>query len=125
EVADALLPDADVVLGFAVRPANFARCARLKWIHSTAASVTGVLFPELAASPVVVTNARGLHAESMAEHALAMMLAFARRLHVSRDAQRLREWAQEPLWAGPPAYESLAGATLGLVGLGAIGTAIA
>src|SRR5262249_42605749 len=90
--ADALLPDADVVLGLAVRPANFARCRRLKWIHSTAASVTGVLFPELAASPVVVTNARGLHAESMAEHALAMMLAFARRLHVSRDAQRLREW---------------------------------
>src|SRR5262249_20685546 len=62
--ADALLPEADVVLGFAVRPENFARCERLRWIHSTAASVTGVLFPELVASPVIVTNARGLHADA-------------------------------------------------------------
>src|SRR5262249_44815453 len=64
-------------------------------------------------------------AEAMSEHAIAMMLAFARKLHHSRDAQRLREWAQEPLWAGPPAFESLAGGTLGLVGLGAVGSAIA
>jgi len=123
--ADALLPEADVVLGFAVRRANFARAVRLKWIHSTAASVTGVLFPELVASDVVVTNARGLHAESMAEHALAMMLAFARKLHHARDAQRAHAWAQASLWEDGPPIGALAGATLGLVGLGAIGSAIA
>jgi phosphoglycerate dehydrogenase-like enzyme len=125
EEAEALLPEADVVLGFAVRPANFARAARLKWIHSTAASVTGVLFPELVASDVQVTNARGLHAEAMAEHALAMMLAFARKLHHARDAQRVREWTQASMWEDAPAIGSLAGSTLGLVGLGAIGSAIA
>jgi phosphoglycerate dehydrogenase-like enzyme len=125
EQADALLPEADVVLGFAVRPANFARASRLKWIHSTAASVTGVLFPELVASRVIVTNARGLHAEAMAEHALAMMLAFARKLHHARDAQHAHEWTQAQLWEEPPAIGSLVGATLGLVGLGAIGSAIA
>src|SRR5262249_57841566 len=50
EEADAALPEADVVLGFAVRPANLARAARLRWIHSTAASVTRLLFAELASS---------------------------------------------------------------------------
>ena len=123
--ANALLPEVDVVLGFAVRPANLGRATRLRWIHSTAASVTGVLFPELVASDVVVTNARGLHADAMAEHALAMMLAFARKLHHARDAQRVREWTQAPQWEEPPAIGSLAGATLGLVGLGAVGSAIA
>ena len=123
--ADDLLPDADVVLGFAVRAANFARAHQLRWIHSTAASVTGVLFPELVASDVIVTNARGLHADAMAEHALGMMLAFARKLHHARDAQRVHEWAQETMWDQAPGIGSLAGSTLGLVGLGAIGSAIA
>jgi phosphoglycerate dehydrogenase-like enzyme len=125
EEADALLPETDVVLGFAVRPANFARASRLRWIHCTAASVHGVLFPELVASDVLVTNARGLHAESMAEHALAMMLAFTRKLHVARDAQHMRQWTQVQIWEQTPPIGALAGATLGLVGLGTIGSAIA
>ena len=125
EEADALLPEADVVLGFAVRPDNFARAQRLRWIHCTAASVTGVLFPALVESGVHVTNARGLHGEAMAEHALGMMLAFTRKLHHARDAQRAHEWAQVAQWSEPPAIGSLAGSTLGLVGLGAIGSALA
>jgi phosphoglycerate dehydrogenase-like enzyme len=125
EEADTALADADAVLGFLVRPSNLARAARLRWIHSTAASVTGVLFPELVASDVVVTNARGLHADAMAEHTLGVMLAFARRLHVARDAQARATWAQERIGSETPPIASLAGSTLGLVGLGAIGSAIA
>jgi phosphoglycerate dehydrogenase-like enzyme len=125
EEADTALADADAVLGFLVRPSNLARAPRLRWIHSTAASVTGVLFPELVASDVVVTNARGLHADAMAEHTLGVMLAFARRLHVARDAQARATWAQERIGSETPAIASLAGSTLGLVGLGAIGSAIA
>ena len=125
EEAEALLPEADVVLGFVVRPENLARARRLRWIHSTAAGVTGMLFPELVASDVVVTNARGLHADAMAEHALAMMLAFARKLHHARDWQHAHEWAQGRTWEEAPSIGSLAGTTLGLIGLGAIGSAIA
>ncbi len=123
--AEAHLPEADVVLGFAVRPANFSSARQLRWVHSTAASVTGVLFPALVESDVVVTNSRGLHADAMAEHALAMMLAFTRKLHLSRDAQRARVWAQEALWVESPGIGSLTGSTLGLVGLGKVGSAIA
>jgi phosphoglycerate dehydrogenase-like enzyme len=125
EEAERLLPEADVVLGFAVRSDNFARAARLRWIHCTAASVTGVLFPELVESDVVISNARGLHGDAMAEHALGLMLAFTRKLHHARDAQRAREWAQVAQWTESPAFGSLAGSTLGIVGLGAIGSSLA
>jgi phosphoglycerate dehydrogenase-like enzyme len=70
EEAEALLPEAEVVLGFVVRPHNLEHAKQLKWVHSTAASATHVLFPELVESDVIVTNARGLHADAMAEHTL-------------------------------------------------------
>ena len=123
--ADLLIPEADVVLGWAVRPHNFASASRLGWIHLTAAGVGSALFPELVASEVVVTNSRGLHATSIAEHVLGMMLAFARKLHLARDAQHDARWIDRALWAEPPDFRQLEGESLGLVGLGQIGRALA
>jgi phosphoglycerate dehydrogenase-like enzyme len=123
--ADRLLPEADVVWGWAVRPANFTRAGRLRWIQVTAASVHGLLFPELVESDVTVTNGRGLHGVAMAEHTLGVILAFTRKLHLARDAQRERRWAQSELWSQAPPITGLAGRTLGLVGFGAIGRATA
>src|SRR5437867_1306515 len=71
--ADRLLPSADVVLGAAVSAENFVLASRLRWIHVTAAGVGSFLFPQLAASEVVLTNGRGLHAEAMSEHAIAVL----------------------------------------------------
>ena len=123
--AERELPEADVVLGWAVRRENFATCERLRWVHLTAAGVGSVLFPELAASDVILTNSRGLHAVSIAEHVLGVMLALVRNLHLARDAQREKRWTQDQMWLEPPPLRELHGATLGLVGLGAIGSAIA
>jgi len=123
--ADARLPEADVVLGWAVRRENFAHATRLRWVHVTAAGVGPLMFPELIASDVLVSNSRGLHSVSMAEHALGVMLAFFRKLHLARDAQARREWAQDRLWTDPPDFGELSGATLGLLGYGAVGRAVA
>ncbi len=123
--ADHLLPEADIVLGWAVRPANFPLAKRLRWIQVTAAGVGPMLFPELVESPIVLTNGRGLHGAAMAEHALGVMFAFVRKLHLARDAQVQRRWTQRELWAGPSPFGELAGSTLGLVGLGAVGAAVA
>lgn len=125
EEADALLPEAEVVLGFAVKPANFESAARLKWIHMTAAGIGHALFPALVESDVTVTNARGMHAVSIAEHTLGVMLAFARKLHLSRDSQSAKRWTQVGTWKDEPALGQLHGATLGLVGFGHIGHEIA
>ncbi|HEV8149685.1 MAG TPA: D-2-hydroxyacid dehydrogenase [Gemmatimonadales bacterium] len=125
EEADGLLPEADVVLGWAVNRSNFARATRLRWIQVTAAGVGPLLFPELVESPVVLTNGRTLHADAMAEHTLGVMLAFVRKLHLARDAQREGRWIQDELWSGIESFGQLAGTTLGLVGLGSVGRAIA
>ncbi|MBI5170172.1 MAG: D-2-hydroxyacid dehydrogenase [Candidatus Eisenbacteria bacterium] len=125
EEAEALLPETDAVFGYLVRPHNLASAAKLRWIHSPAAGVTGLLFPELAASAVTLTNGRGLHARSMAEHALALMLAIARQLPASRDRQREGRWDQVGQWHTAPGFLELAGATLGLVGFGETGKGVA
>ncbi len=122
---DALLPEADVVLGWAVSEGNFARASRLRWVHVTAAGVGPLLFPAMVESDVQLTNGRGLHADAMAEHTLGVLLAFARKLHLARDAQRERRWAQSALWQESPPFRRLSGTTMLLVGLGAVGGAIA
>jgi phosphoglycerate dehydrogenase-like enzyme len=123
--AERLLPAADVVLGWAVRPGNFDRARRLRWIHVTAAGVGPFLFPALAESGVVFTNGRGLHADAMAEHTLGVLLAFVRKLHLARDAQHERRWAHHEMWTSGPPFLELRGSTLGLLGFGAVGQAIA
>jgi phosphoglycerate dehydrogenase-like enzyme len=123
--ADRELPDADVVFGWAVNKKNLATAGRLKWVHVSAAGVTPLLFPEMVASPIVITNGRGLHAASMAEHTIGVLLAFTRKLHFARDMQRERRWGQEELYAGGPEFGQLEGTTLGLIGPGAVGRAIA
>jgi phosphoglycerate dehydrogenase-like enzyme len=125
EEAERLLPEAEVVLGWAVRRSNLARAHRLRWIHVSAAGVDSLLFPEMVASEVVITNGRGLHSVAMAEHTLGVILAFVRNLHLARDAQRERAWIADTLWRGNPPLGELAGTTLGLVGLGSVGSAIA
>ncbi|MGH7741974.1 MAG: D-2-hydroxyacid dehydrogenase [Candidatus Eiseniibacteriota bacterium] len=125
EEASDQLSEADVVLGWAVTADNFARAKRLRWVHLTAAGVGPALFPALIESDVIMTNARGLHAVAMAEHAIGLMLSFARKLHLARDAQREQRWIQRQLLQEAPAFRDLTGATLVLVGLGHVGAAVA
>jgi phosphoglycerate dehydrogenase-like enzyme len=120
---DGLVPGADVVLGGAVTRDNFAAARRLRWVHATSAGVAAQLFPAFVDSDVTLTNSRGLHADAMAEHTLGAMLAFARQLHLARDAQRAGRWDQEAMWLR--GFGGLAGTTMVLVGLGAVGGAIA
>lgn len=124
EEAESLLPGADVLYGYLLRPHNIGAAANLRWVHSPAAGVTGLLFPEFADSPITLTNGRGLHARSMAEHALALMLAIARRLPRSRDMQSARRWDQTGQWQDEPGFLELEGATLALVGFGRTGQGV-
>jgi phosphoglycerate dehydrogenase-like enzyme len=72
---------------------------------------------------VVVTNAKGLHAEFIAEHAIALALAVRRSLHTAAARQHARVWAQTEIEAvpSPPTRES----RLLVVGLGEIGSRVA
>lgn len=121
---------ADVYVGFGV-PAGLFDAAtappegRLRWAHTASAGVGGSLHPAMRASDVVLTNAAGVYAEPMADTVLAMMLHFARGLDVAVRAQVERRWDKAPFDAADAPVRELAECTLGIVGLGGIGRAVA
>ena len=119
------LADAEVLVTWSLRGEQFRAARRLRWIHSPAAAVHAVLIPEVVQSPVRVTNARDVHGPVVAEHAIALAFALAKGLHRARDYQHERVWAQQPLWDGPQRPRELRGATMLVIGLGAIGSSVA
>jgi phosphoglycerate dehydrogenase-like enzyme len=82
-----------------------------------------MLFPELRGSPVVLTNSRGMSADTMAEHVLAVTLAMFRRLPEAWRSQAARVWAQDAI--GLLGNRTITGSRVLIVGLGAIGMAVA
>lgn len=95
---------------------------RLRWIQFLGAGIEGSLFPELLASDIILTNASGVHAIPIAEHVFGMMLMFARGLHRCVRQQMHAEWNRDGF---REQVRELHGATLGVVGLGAIGATVA
>lgn len=91
---------------------------RLEWIHVASAGVDTLLFPELVASPVVVTNARGIFDRPIAEYVLAAVLAVAKDLPATLGLQGRREWRHRET-------RHITGATALVVGTGGIGREIA
>jgi len=115
------ISDADVLIGWSIRPDQFAAARKLKWIHSPAAAVHQLMFPELIKSEVVVTNSGDVHGPVVAEHAIALLLALAKRIPQAMQYQRKREWAQEILWQEQPRPREVAGTTVMVIGMGSIG----
>jgi phosphoglycerate dehydrogenase-like enzyme len=114
-----LLPQADVAFTPFIDRDVFASASRLRWVQSPAVGVGSLMFPELLASPVVLTSARGVRARSIAEHVLGVTIALARALPAALRAQAAHRWAQEEL---ETCARTLQGQRMGIVGLGAIGT---
>ena len=119
------LPDTDIFVGFSLRPEQFAACRKLKWLHSTAAGVGQLMYPELRQSGIELTNARGVHAIPMAEHILGTLVALARRFPDCFRYQQQARWAQQELWDAAVRPRELHGQVLLFIGFGAIGHAVA
>jgi len=117
--------DAEVVITWSLRPEQIEPARKLRWIHSPAAAVHQLLFPELVGRDIIITNGRDVHGPVVAEHVIAMILALAKKLPQASRFQHRRAWGQEELWNSRPHPREVAGATLGLVGLGTIGRSAA
>jgi phosphoglycerate dehydrogenase-like enzyme len=115
------IPDTDVFIGWSLRPQQFVAAEKLHWIHSPAAAVHQLMFPELIESSVVVTNSTGIHGPVVAEHAIAVLLALAKRLPQAMQYQARHTWSQDQLWHEHPRPREVMDSTVAVIGMGGIG----
>ncbi|MDH4179732.1 MAG: D-2-hydroxyacid dehydrogenase, partial [Armatimonadota bacterium] len=94
---------------------------RLKWVQSGGAGVERFLTPDFIASPIILTNAQGIYAIPIADHVMTFVLLFSRRFNLLVRKQIGHAWAE---W-GECEPDELSDKTLGIIGLGGIGTEVA
>ncbi len=110
-----ILARTEVILSNPVVPEDIAsRAPHLKWLQLTSAGVDRLLDAPVLRSPVKVTTASGMHATPISEYIIGAMLAFAKCFPRAIQAQEARTWSPYM----PPELE---GATVGIIGMGAIG----
>jgi phosphoglycerate dehydrogenase-like enzyme len=122
---DREIVDAEVAMTVMLRPEQFRAAKKLRWVHSSAAAIHQLLFPELVNSDVLLTNGRDVHGPAVAEQAMGMIFALAKRIPQDVRFQQQRVWGQMTIWREYSGPQELAGLTLGIVGLGAIGRNLA
>ncbi len=115
-------PQADVIVNGTSNPpllsAAIPPAHRAKWIHSLWTGVDNVLCPEILASPLPLTNGRGVFRRPLAEWTIGAMLYFA------YNMRRMVRQQQAAVWEAFTTDE-IQGKTLGIVGYGAIGSTAA
>lgn len=124
DAAAGMAADAEVIVCGNL-PRDILKAAqRLKWAAFWSAGLDGKISPEMLSRPLLVTNASGVHGPNIAEHVLAWMLMFTRKMHLHLRSQWESAWDMSASRTGSQA-EELAGQTLGIVGVGRIGEALA
>ena len=131
------MPDAEAFFG-KMTPVLLRSAQRLQWVQSPTASLEHYLFPELIEHPCRLSNMRGLFYDVIADHVLACILSFARNLPEYFRRQIDCRWEPVGGEATRPGFETgpghvseidrqhlhLADCTLGVVGVGSIGSEI-
>ncbi|HJU42560.1 MAG TPA: D-2-hydroxyacid dehydrogenase [Vicinamibacterales bacterium] len=118
------LTECDAAYTWILNSAELATAPKLKWVHTSAVAVETLCLPELFARGIAVSNTRGVQAIPIAEHVLTVALALAKQIPFVLDNQRQARWAQNE-FMGERLPWLLHGRTLGLVGVGTIGSEIA
>jgi phosphoglycerate dehydrogenase-like enzyme len=114
--------DADVYVGWMNREVCLA-AKKLKWVQSPSSGIDYYLaIPEFKESDALLTSASGTHAACLAESAMGMILAFTRGIRASILIQPAHEWALRKI---RPTCVELTGSTMGIIGLGRVGRALA
>ena len=119
------LPDADVAFTPFIARDIFPSLMRLRWVQSPAVGVGSLLFPDMLASPVILTSARGIRAHAIAEHVIGVTIALARQFPAALRFQTAHQWGQDSLEGRSTSIMTVQGRRMGIVGLGSIGLEIA
>jgi phosphoglycerate dehydrogenase-like enzyme len=113
-----LIADAEVALSAWLPSAAFAAAEDLKWVQALSAGVDFYDHDALAEAGIVLTTAAGVHAQPIAEQVLGYLLLFEREILRGIRQQETGQWLR---YEGGELREK----TLGVVGVGAIGSRVA
>ncbi|MBW8270656.1 D-2-hydroxyacid dehydrogenase [Caldovatus aquaticus] len=114
----ALLAEAEALFAMSAPPGMLARMPRLRWIQAQTAGVEAWLARPDLRPEIALTCARGTHRVQMPENILGALFHITKPYHAAALDQRERRWTRR-------VSETLAGRTLGILGLGAIGREVA
>lgn len=116
-----LLGEAEVVLGI-INESLYAQAPNLRWVHATASGIDMFMFDDFINSDVVLTGEKGLVGGHLADTGFGLLLALTRQIHTA-------------IKLGPDAWNhrvdmrmreiELEGLTMGVLGFGGTGRAIA
>jgi phosphoglycerate dehydrogenase-like enzyme len=112
---------ADVILGI-VPPELFAAAPKLKWVQSISSGVDSFMYPEFINSAVLLTSEKGLVGEHLADHGFGLLLMLTRQLAQARDLGA-SSWNHRSALRAEEI--ELTGRTMGIIGFGGTGRAMA
>ncbi len=121
----AAVADAEAYVGYGMPVALFRSARRLRWVHSASAGVGSVLYPEMIASDVILTNSAGVHAVPIAEFVVGGVLHFLRGFDVAVRQQAAGIWDREPFDGHEATAREIGECHVVIVGTGGIGGAAA
>jgi D-2-hydroxyacid dehydrogenase (NADP+) len=125
EALTSRLADADVLsVSMMWRNELIEKAPKLAFIQSISAGTDQYSRDALRTAGIRLASAQGVNAQAVAQHAMALILALARQLHLGRDNQAKRHWRGMISDLGQREDE-LGGKTLLIVGLGHIGSRLA
>ena len=115
--------DVDIMVGW-INQAILEAAKNLKWIQSISSGTNYYLnIPGLVDSDILLTSASGTHGACLAESAMGMIFAFTRGIRKCIQSQNTRQWSEHRYIRGN--MKELTGSTMGIVGFGASGRALA
>ncbi len=100
---------------------NLAEAPKLKWLHLDAAGLDSIAKPAFIESKVVITGSAGRSAPALSEHIFFFMLSHAYQVRTVLKAQAAHEWG----YGGQENQKALYEQTLGIIGMGNTGRALA
>lgn len=111
------IPDVEISVGWAKEfEDQLLATQQLKWVQSISAGVDYLPLDKFSEQDILLSNGSGIHALSISEHIIGVLLGYYRGLNEAVKKQGRNEWAQESIH-----YDQLAGKNLLVVGTGHIG----